>query len=375
MLEPTTTGESAGDRVLDPRCFDGVVFDSYPRSQVENSQPAGIGRVVSLRERCAWNNLGRNVVFASASFRPEALFGQTVFPDEDEPSQYDLDVHAILEMEGAGIVVVLNHLGLLRAFSGPDLAWNGAVARLEPRWTSQFADDVERVVVTGDQLIGSRPRHDKAGGVIVSEPLTTDPGREVGFEAALEDWAVVTALGALSPDGERCIAVGDDRRVALFPRGERTLGSPRWEAAVGFQPAVLTWDGQLLWAAGSEPAAGVDDYDWERLQGGGFVGLDPADGALLVEGHFGDVAWGNGGAAVAVTSDLVCGIERRGGLSLHNKQDGSLLTRTPNAASRSLGIAHAAAVDDQLLFGFNRAGYTLCAVPWTSLRRLAGSPG
>jgi hypothetical protein len=374
MLEPTRSRDSAPARAVDPRRFDGVVFDSYPSSQVENSQPAGIGRVVSLRGRCAWNNLGRNVVFASQSFRPEASFDETVFPDDDEPSQYDLDVHAILELGSAGVVVVLNHLGLLRAFSSADLASKGAVKRLEPLWTSRFADDVERVVVTGDQLIGSRPRHEKNGGVIVSEPLTKEPGAEVSFEADLEDWSVVTALGTLSLDGERCVAVGDDRRVGLFPKDERALGPPRWEATVAFQPATVTWDGQLLWAAGSEPATGVDDYDWERLQGGGFVGLDPADGARVVEGHFEDVAWGNGGAACVVTSDLVCGIERRGGLSLHSKQDGRLLTRTPSAASRTLGIAHGATVGDQLLFGFNRAGYELCSVPSTALRRLARRP-
>jgi hypothetical protein len=364
-------GDSAPARGLDPRRFDGVVFDSYPESEVQNSQPAGIGRVVSLQGRCAWNNLGRNVVFASRSFRPEASFDQTSFPDHDELSQYDLDVHAILELDGAPVVVFLNHLGFLRAFSAADLAWSGAVTRLEPLWTSRFADDVERAVAAGDRLIGSRPRHESAGGVVVSEPLTTNPGAEIGIERGLEDWGVVTALAALSTDGEPCVAVGDDRRVALFSSGERTLGPPRWETAVGIQPATLTWDGQLLWAAGSEPAVGVDDYDWEQLHGGGFVGLDPTDGGRVVEGRFDDIAWGNGGVAVVVTPDLVCGIERRGALALHSKQDGSLLARTQRAASQPLGIAHAAAVGDQLLFGFNRAGYELCTVPSSALLRLA----
>ncbi len=370
MPEPTT-GDSSVSRLLDPGRFDGLAFDSYPQSEVENSQPPGIGRVVSLRGRCAWNNLGRNVVFASRSFRPEASFDQTIFPDDDELSQYDLDIHAVLELEAAPVVVVLNHLGLLRAFSAPDLVGSGAVRRLEPLWSSRFADDVERVVATGDRLIGSRPRHEKAGGLIVSEPLTADPGAHVGIEAALEDWGVVTALAALSSDGEHCVAVGDECRVALFSNGARTLGPPRWEVTVGFQPATLTWDGQLLWAAGSEPAAGVDDYDWEQLRGGGFVGLDPTDGGRVVEGRFDDVAWGNGGVAVVVTPHLVCGIERRGALSLHSKRDGRLLARTPNAAPQPLGIAHAAAVDDQVLFGFNRAGYQLCAVPSATLGRLA----
>ena len=38
--------------------------DAYPESRVHNSQPHGIGRVVALDGLWAWNNLGRNVVFA-----------------------------------------------------------------------------------------------------------------------------------------------------------------------------------------------------------------------------------------------------------------------------------------------------------------------
>ncbi|HEY6319204.1 MAG TPA: hypothetical protein VI462_15125 [Acidimicrobiia bacterium] len=353
----------------DPRGVPGVVFGSYPDSRVENSQPAGIGRVVALGRQCAWNNLGRNVVFASRSFQPEAVFDQTSYPDDDELSQYDLDVHAILEIRGAAIVVVLNHLGLLRAFRAADLAGSGTVASLEPLWTSRFVDDVERTVAVGDRLVGSRPRREAAGGVIVSRPLTTDPGPDIDVDVGLEDWDVVTALATVStPAGPR-VAVGAVRRVGLFP--VTSLDAPVWEVTVGFQPAALLWDGQLLWAAGSEPADGVDDYDWEQLHGGGFAGLDPRDGRRVVEGRFDDLAWGTGGAAVVITPDLVCGIERTGALALHSTRDGGLLARTTALASHPLGIAHATAVDDHVLYGFNRAGYELCAVSTAALDQLA----
>ena len=59
-------------------------MDSYPASRVVNSQAAGIGRIVSFGNRCAWNNLGRNVVFADADLRPRSIFGDTVFPEDDE---------------------------------------------------------------------------------------------------------------------------------------------------------------------------------------------------------------------------------------------------------------------------------------------------
>ena len=107
--------------------FAGVEVEAYPESRVDNSQPHGIGRVVALDGLWAWNNLGRNVVFAGDDFRPRAVFDESVFAD-DEPSQYDLDVHAILDVPSAGIIVTLNHLGMLRAFSGARHPATGAAA-------------------------------------------------------------------------------------------------------------------------------------------------------------------------------------------------------------------------------------------------------
>src|SRR5215211_2733339 len=91
----------------------GVEIDSFPASRVRNSQAHGVGRVVTLDSGGAWSNLGRNVVFVGPDLRPRALFGESAF-SEDEPSQYDLDVHAILDLPDAGLVVALNHLGTVR---------------------------------------------------------------------------------------------------------------------------------------------------------------------------------------------------------------------------------------------------------------------
>src|SRR6202521_6309534 len=96
-------------------------MDSLPLSQVVNSPPAGIGRIVSFDRRCAWNNLGRNVVFADALLHPLAIFGDTLFSEDDEASQFDLDIHAIVELGDAGQIAVLNHLGLIRIFEAPPL--------------------------------------------------------------------------------------------------------------------------------------------------------------------------------------------------------------------------------------------------------------
>ena len=81
----------------------------------------------------AWNNLGRNVVFADRQWRPVAVFGTTPFADDDELSQYDLDVHAILQLadEGKGLVVTLNHLGSVLGFAAA--GWQAFSARGSPR--------------------------------------------------------------------------------------------------------------------------------------------------------------------------------------------------------------------------------------------------
>ena len=50
----------------------GIPVDAYPASRTRNSQPHGIGRVVALEHLIAWNNLGRNIVFAG---NEEDFFG------------------------------------------------------------------------------------------------------------------------------------------------------------------------------------------------------------------------------------------------------------------------------------------------------------
>jgi len=344
--------------------------DAHPESRVRNSQPAGIGRVVALGDGCAWNNLGRNVVFASRAFEPSAVFDQTRFPDEDEPSQYDLDVHAILDVPGTGVVVVLNHLGILRGFRRSDIDASGPLRRIDPVWTRAFEADVERVVVVGDSLVGSRPREQRAGGVLVSESVVAAAGgAPLDARVELGTWNMVTALEALQVDGRECIAVGGNGHVALAPIDHSRVGSLRWDVGVDFDPAAFVWDGRALWAAGADlGAAGIDDYDWEKVRGGGFAALDPSDGVAVVRGRFAhDPAWGSGGTAVVIAAGLVWGIGRTGELDVYRADDGTHRGCTAGFATESLGIAHAAVVGETVLFGFNRGGYRLHSVPVSAL--------
>ena len=113
---------------------------------MQNSQPHGIGRVAALDGFGAWSNLGRNVVFVGPDLRPRAVFDESAFA-EDEPSQYDLDIHAMLDVADAGLVFTLNHYGMVRAFRRTEVQRPGPLRRVAPLWTRSFVADVERAVV------------------------------------------------------------------------------------------------------------------------------------------------------------------------------------------------------------------------------------
>jgi hypothetical protein len=338
--------------------------DAYPRSRVQNSQPHGIGRVVALGGSWAWNNLGRNVVFSDRDFRPRAVFDESVF-SEDEPSQYDLDIHAIVEVPTVGIVVMLNHLGMVRAFSSDAIRQPGAVRRVHPIWTRTFAPDVERMIVLGDRIVASRPREQGLAGLLLSERLSThDATDPLEMDVRLETIGMAAALAAV-PDGTAdSVAVGGEGRVSLVPMTADGIGQPRWTVDVDFEPKVVLWDGARVWTAGCDRAVHpIDDYDWEALGGGGFAALDPADGGVVARGRFSEsLAWGNGGVPVVYVPGALCGIGRRGELYTFDARDGSPLATTAPIAGASIGIAHAAAQGEQMLYGFNRGGYRLRAI-------------
>lgn len=349
-------------------------MDSFPVSRVVNSQAAGVGRIVSFGNRCAWNNLGRNVVFADASLRPLAIFGDTVFPDDDDASQFDLDIHAIVELGDTGQIAIVNHLGSVRMFDAPWPLRSGPVVgpHLQEARRLDYLEDVERVIGLGGRLVTSRPRSRRLGGVLVSQPIASSHGC-LDADTEQESFGFVTALAASStPDGRGWVALGGEGRVRLVEADHGRLGAIRWEASVDFLTAALVVCGSSLWAAGSAVGgAGLDDYDWERLGGGGLAQIDLAGGDVMASARFGDdLAWGSGGVALVVADGVPCGLGRRG--ELHTLAPGERETTqlTPGLAPQPLGIAHAAVVGDQLVIGFNRGGYKLHRVPLATISRL-----
>jgi hypothetical protein len=335
--------------------------DAAPEVGVRNSQPEGIGRLVALDGLVCWNNLGRNVVFADPALRPCAVFGTTLFPDEDEPSQYDLDVHAVLALPELGLVVVLNHFGTVRAFRRAELGPTRSLRAVEPVAAWSFVGDVERTVVADGRLVGSRPRAEGAVGVLISPPLAELAGEAV-IPARLDGTAFgeVTALGVVPSVPAPLVAIGGDGKVALAPLDGDHLGAPRWEAEVGFRVAVIERAGDTLWAAGPDRGA-VDDYDWEHLRGGGFAVLDP-DGTVLARGALpGGVAWGTGGVAVGVVGETLVAAGRTGQLHVVDPRRPADARATAPLAAASLGMAHLAVAGRRAVWGFNRGGYRLHA--------------
>jgi hypothetical protein len=336
-------------------------IDAAARRGVRNSQPEGIGRVVALGNLVCWNNLGRNVVFADSQLHPLAIFGSTVFPDDDEASQYDLDVHAILDVPEQGLIVVLNHFGTVRSFRRQNLLGSTDGQLIAPSKVWSYVADLERTVSVAGRLVSTAPRADGAVGLVVSDLLDTVPdGANIPTTLAATDFGEITALGAASSGPGPLIAVGGDGEVALMQLTGARVDPPRWATPVGFRAATIAWQDGALWAAGPDCGGDIDDYDWERLSGGGFARFDPTNGEIVMSGRLpDDIAWGTGGVAVAGLGPWLATVSRRGCLYLVNPRTGSHHRASGALAGASLGIAHLAVAGRRALCGFNRGGYRL----------------
>jgi hypothetical protein len=335
--------------------------DAAALSGVRNSQPEGIGRVATLGDLVCWNNLGRNVVFADAWLRPRGIFGSTLFPEDDEASQYDLDVHAILELPESKLILVLNHFGTVRAFRRRDLngATDGQLVAPATAWS--FVADVERTVAVSGRLVATAPRADGAIGLLVSDRLDTVPdGAKVPTTPGATAFGEITALGTLPSRDDPVIAVGGDGKVALMKLTGARVGPARWETPIGFRAATIAGRGGLLWVAGPDRGGAIDDYDWEKLSGGGFAALDPTDGGIIMSGPLpDDIAWGTGGVAVVPFGRWLATVSRRGCLDLVDPRTGVSRLAGGPLAGASLGIAHLADTGRGAVCGFNRGGYRL----------------
>jgi len=236
--------------------------------------------------------------------------------------------------------------------------------------TAFVPPDMERIAVAGSRLVGSRPRSEGGIGLVVSQPVEAAvDDTPLGTDVVGEDLGEVTALGSVADADTWWVVAGGPGQVAMVPLTRRAVGVPRWQLDLPFRAAVVEWDGHLVWVAGPATMSVVDDYDWDLLHGGGFVGLDPGDGTIVAAGSLPeDVAWGTGGVAVVRAGAALCAVGRAGTVHTLDPKTSSSWRSTAGLARGSLGIAHAAVAGNRILYGFNRGGYRLWASPTTSPR-------
>ena len=180
--------------------------------------------------------------------------------------------------ERSASCVTLNHLGMLRAYLVGRPSGNRDPATRRSRVDTHVRADVERTVVLGDRIVGSRPREDGAPGLLVSERLSMPAraGPAGAGRAAGDDRDGHRARRDSRRHGRTASRVGSDGQVSLVPATANGIGRPRWTVDVDFEPRVVLWDGALVWAAGCDRVAqAIDDYDWEALGGGGFAATRP----------------------------------------------------------------------------------------------------
>ena len=206
-----------------------------------------------------------------------------MFPEDDEASQFDLDIHAIVELAGTGEIAVVepSRLGAdLRASHGPR---TGRLAsNLDEARRLDFVADVERVVGLGDRLVTSRPRGERLGRR-VGDPSPSLPRASVSTRSPHKS---PSASSPRSPrDRHRGTRAGwPSGRGAGPSRRSRSRASQRHPIGGRCRLSLRRPRGErvLLWAAGSGlGGTGLDDSDSERLGGGGLARLGMASRTIV----------------------------------------------------------------------------------------------
>ena len=264
------------------------------------------------------------------------------------------------------MVLTLNHLGMLRAYSAEDIRRPGPLRRVAP-------------VVDADVRARRRARRRPRRSARRIPAARRRRARAARHRAALgEDGpgrsTTARATGGVR-DGHRARRLArrqGRRRCARRQRageprpGDRRTGrSTPVDRRRGLRSDGLLWDGAQVWAAGSERVA--QRHRRLRLGSARAAVASPrsipptAASSCAVASR---TTWRGATVAshVVLVSGALCGIGRRGEVYTFDTRDGTRSRRAPPIADSSLGIAHAAARGDQVLFGFNRGGYRLYAM-------------
>ena len=352
--------------------IDHNIIETETRARVHNTQIPGIGRLEHVLGLIAISNLSRNILFCTPELTTKAVYSETVFADLDKQSQFDLDIHAFVAVDGK--IAAPNHYGLIRFFDVP------ALQHLD-QWVTTSAmahwpGDVERFTTAHGCLLSSSPLgysvSTKAqAGLLIS----TDVGRHLKAHAAhsepaelpyhihLQSWGFTSAI--VVNEKARQIAVAAGGRVGIFPykikaSGELDLLDPVIEFNSGFHTSALAFlDNGELFAAGHAPTKEeLNPLDWDEIGGGGWCLIGP-DGHIIQHQFGKDLAWGNGGDPVQyhAASQSVFGVDKLGGIHCWNARSGGYRLLFEPFFETTRGIAHATMIGNRLLCGFNRDGY------------------
>lgn len=317
---------------------------THPDSPVRNSQSAGIGRIEAFGDTILINNLGRNIEisrFENSGLHRQRLHHETIYPVDDELSQFDLDMHAFLGSTDRRHLLALNHHGLVCVFEMPSFR---TVCSL------QWYGDIERTVMIDDCLVGSSPggyaTDDPAkDGIVIGEPWG-DSRERIRCSFALADWGKVSAVEAAGLRGGLAVAAG--RRLGLFSlrrSGRVRIDRLLWKVDLSFSVRWIKYAPmeRKFFVAGDE-----------------FVAVSEESGKLLQQFPLApDIAWGNGAVPLGLAGDQLIGADRLGGIySWDNSSASARIIREPDA-TQSLGFAHMAICGNHILCGYNRGGYRI----------------
>lgn len=360
----------AGREKIGYRCV-----SSNAESLLRNSQEEGIGHVAAIDGRLFVNNLGRNLMEMSPGFESRVLLNSSIY-EEDEPSQFDTDIHAILRI--ADHLYVINHFGLVRIFEfdRPHLGFPTL---------RKWPGDCEHFVAARGSLISTSPGGymtdtEPCPGLLVSSPIAISgalPATRKTVEHSnlsipeiphtiLHGELLVKAVAVDRQEG--LLAAADGGRIVVFAlkggQAEALALSIVAELSAPYTVTFLHFTdcGDLIAAGHDSSTAG--DQDWNDLQGGGFCVFGQT-GIKKMDVSFEDlpVAWGNSARTVVIDDDCnrLLAFDRFAQLYSWSLETGErrLLWRRETEDRQSLGIAHAAIRNGDVICGFNRGGYRL----------------
>lgn len=337
-------------------------------SSIINNQTPGVGRVKRLNNLLVINNLGKNIEFRRVDgedLTPCGIFAQSEFRNGTEDTEYDLDIHGAVCVNGR--VLVMNHLGTLIDIDPGSYTERGRLSWL---------GDVECLEVVGDRLVSTSGRGDRVDdpatpGVIVSEelpPCRADRKQTIEKHVLLADWGITSAL-SVSAEGR--IAFGTASQIACFELAASS-GKPElravWCRDADFAPAWsrFTSDRNYIVFAGYAPDSYVSDAQWNSLSGGYVAMYNAQSGEQIWRTAItASVAWGNGGVPMVLHEQLGClaAVDRQAALHYWDLKSGFYAGVTKPLDNLdpdlSYGIGHAASAGKSVVCGFNRAGYQL----------------